>query len=132
VTASVAPLDVLYVGMLPPHPGGSAISWAQILAGLAGQGHAIRALAPITANELRAGDAFAVARPELEVHRYVVPHHYTGPNVPASREYRASGAEQIESHAALLVRQRRPDVVISGRETFALHVPALARRHRLP
>lgn len=129
---SAVPLDVLYVGMLPPHPGGSAISWAQILAGLAGQGHAVRALAPITAHELRAGDAFALARPELEVHRYVVPHHYTGPNVPASPAYRASEAEQIESRAALLVGQRRPDVVISGRETFALHVPALARRHRLP
>ena len=100
---SAVPLDVLYVGMLPPHPGGSAISWAQILAGLAGQGHAVRALAPITAHELRAGDAFALARPELEVHRYVVPHHYTGPNVPASPAYRASEAEQIESRAALLV-----------------------------
>ena len=130
--AAVAPLDVLYVGMLPPHPGGSAISWAQILAGLARQGHRVRALAPITLPELRAGDGFAIARPELEVHRYVVPHHYTGPNVPASREYRAGEAEQIEARGGLLVRQRRPDVVISGRETFALHVPALAREHRLP
>jgi glycosyltransferase involved in cell wall biosynthesis len=132
VRRSAESLDVLYVGMLPPHPGGSAISWAQILACLSAQGHAVRALAPITEREQVAGDAFAVARPELEVHRYVVPHHYTGPNMPASPAYQAREAEQIESRGTLLLRQRRPDVVISGRETFALHVPALARKHRLP
>jgi glycosyltransferase involved in cell wall biosynthesis len=125
-------LDILYVGMLPPHPGGSGISWSQVLRGLAGNGHRVRTLAPITQAALDAGDDFAAAHPELEVARFVVPHFYTGPNVPATAEYRALERMQIEEKMTAEIARRRPDVVISGRETFALHVPGLARRHALP
>jgi phosphatidylinositol alpha 1,6-mannosyltransferase len=126
------PLDVLYVGMLPPHPGGSGISWSQVLRGLAGGGHTVRTLAPITQAALDAGDGFATAHPELDVTRFLVPHFYTGPNVPASAEYRALERVQIEERMTAAIAGRRPDVVISGRETFGLHVPELARRHGLP
>jgi glycosyltransferase involved in cell wall biosynthesis len=129
---SVRPLDILYVGMLPPHPGGSGISWSQVLGGLARLGHAVRALSPITRAALDGGDAFADAHPELAVTRFLVPHFYTGPNVPASPEYRALEREQIESKMGALIEERRPDVVVSGRETFAMHVPDLAERHSLP
>jgi len=36
-------LSVLYVGGLPPHPGGAAISAAGLLTGLAALGHTVRA-----------------------------------------------------------------------------------------
>jgi len=39
------PLNILYVGTLPPHPGGSAISGYQLLGCLARLGHAVRSLA---------------------------------------------------------------------------------------
>jgi glycosyltransferase involved in cell wall biosynthesis len=125
-------LDLLYVGMLPPHPGGSGISWSQVLGGLAAGGHKVRALAPITLAALDEGDAFAAAHPELNVTRFLVPHFYTGPNVPASAEYRALEHVQIEAKMGALIEARRPDVVVSGRETFALHVPGLAARRSLP
>jgi glycosyltransferase involved in cell wall biosynthesis len=118
--------------MLPPHPGGSGISWAQVLRGLVAQGHAVRTLAPITRATLDAGDDFAIAHPELEVVRFVVPHFYTGPNVPATAEYRALERVQIAEKMTAAISCRRPDVVISGRETFGLHVPELARRHGMP
>lgn len=126
------PLDVLYVGMLPPHPGGSGISWSQVLRGLVGCGHSVRTVAPITQAALDAGDDFAAAHPELEVTRFLVPHFYTGPNVPASAEYRALERVQIAERMTAAITRRRPDVVISGRETFGLHVPELARRHGVP
>ena len=41
-------LNILFVGVLPPHPGWAAISCVQLLDGLADIGHRVRALAPIT------------------------------------------------------------------------------------
>ena len=43
-TAGQPELDVVYVGTLPPHPGGSAISGFQIIAGLARNGIRVRAV----------------------------------------------------------------------------------------
>ena len=40
------PLDILYVGTLPPHPGGSAILAGQVLEGFVGAGHTVRAISP--------------------------------------------------------------------------------------
>ena len=50
------PPRVLYVGTLPPHQGGSALTNLQVVDGLAALGHRIDAIAPITENLLRAGD----------------------------------------------------------------------------
>ncbi len=124
--------DLLYVGMLPPHPGGSGISWGQLLRGLAARGHRIRAVAPITAQSLAAGDVFARAHPELELHRFLVPHYYTGPNVPAADDYLELERSCLEELLPRLFAAKRPDLVIIGRESFGLHVPALAVEHRIP
>jgi len=129
---TVRRLDILYVGMLPPHPGGSAISWFQVLGGFTRRGHAVRAVAPITEAALRGGDEFATSHPEIEVTRFLVPHFYTGPNVPASEAYRSLERRQIEAALGRLIAERRPDVIVVGRETFALHVPDVARRHGVP
>lgn len=118
--------------MLPPHPGGSGISWAQLLRGFAGRGHKVRSLAPITAEALGAGDRFAFEHPELDVHRFVVPHHYTGPNVPAGDEYLDLESREIRTRFPVLIAEERPDILIVGRETFGLHVPALAVAHGIP
>jgi 1,2-diacylglycerol 3-alpha-glucosyltransferase len=126
------PLDVLYVGTLPPHRGGSAIAMAQVLSGLAGRGHRIRAVAPITAEQLREGDRFAERAPELTVRRFVLPYLDGAPDVPPSDEYRELKRGKIAELMAQLIAERRPDVVIAGRESFVSYVPDVAQPHGLP
>lgn len=125
-------LDLLYVGMLPPHPGGSGLSWAQLLSGFASRQHRVRSLAPITEVHQQRGDSFAAAHPELGVERFTVPHYYTGPNIPASDEYIAHEGFCIREQLSKMIRLRRPDLLIIGRETFAHHVPDIAIAHGIP
>lgn len=125
-------LSILYVGMLPPHPGGSGISWAQLLAGFAARGCRVRSLAPITADALDGGDAFAASHRQIGVHRFVVPHPYTGPNVPASDDYLELERREIGHRMPLLIEEELPDLIISGRESFGLHVPDIAAKHHIP
>ena len=79
------PLDILYVGMLRPHRGGSAVVNTMVLRGLAGRGHRVRAIAP-TARANGEGNPFASCCPELDVTSYTLP--YTGTvYTPPSDEY---------------------------------------------
>src|ERR1700674_4427365 len=66
-------LDVLFIGSLPPHNGGSAIVDYQLVVGLARVGHQIRALAPATREVVDHGDEFASTHREVEVHRFQLP-----------------------------------------------------------
>jgi glycosyltransferase involved in cell wall biosynthesis len=128
----MAGFNILFVGMLPPHPGGSGISWAQLLGGFASRGHRVRSLAPITAKALAAGDVFAGSHPEIGVKRFVVPHYYTGPNVPASDEYLNLERQEIHQRLPAMIAEERPDILIVGRESFGLHVPEVANAHKIP
>ena len=66
------PLDLLYVGTLPPHEGGSARVAAQLLPLWADAGHRVRALGPWPEN--RPGpDAFALSAPRVGLTRYGIP-----------------------------------------------------------
>ena len=76
-------LDILYVGTLPPHQGGSAISAAQLLGAFSRRGHTVRALAPATAAQLENGDPFAAQEPGIAVKRFPVPYAYTTAYRPA-------------------------------------------------
>lgn len=125
-------LSVLYVGTLPPHRGGSTVSCSQLMVGLARLGHVVRAIGPITAEALEAGDHFALAVPELQVWRYTVPYFYVGPTTPPPDDYRRAEGEQIAQLFTRLVAASRPDVVVAGRESFAWYVPRLAAMHGLP
>lgn len=124
-------LQILYVGTLPPHPGGSAISAAGLLTGLAGREHGIRAIAPITADALDGGRAVPDV-PALGIHWYEVPHFQTSPHVPTTGAYLDLEREGIVALFERLVAADRPDVVLAGRESFALVVPDLARAEGLP
>ena len=116
-------LDVLFVGVLPPHPGGGAISAGEIVAGLARRGHRIRALAPITPEATRRGDDFAERHPDIAVTRYHLPFFHTDPGTPTHAEYRRLERDHIEREATALLAERRPDLIFVGRET---HAPPLA------
>jgi glycosyltransferase involved in cell wall biosynthesis len=128
----VKPLDLLFVGLLPPHPGGAAISAGQILTGLARRGHVIRAVAPITEDAARDGDSFARRHPALEIIRFTVPYFYVSPQTPAPEEYWRREEGEVERLLPALLRARRPDLIFVGRETYAACVAAIAARWRLP
>jgi glycosyltransferase involved in cell wall biosynthesis len=125
-------LDISYIGTLPPHHGGSAVMSAQLLDGLAQRGHMIRSIAPITAPVAERGDLFAARAAWANVHRYIVPYFETSPDVAADDSYGRVEFEQVEKLFEEAVSARRPDVVISGRESFAFTVSELACRHGLP
>jgi len=125
-------LNILYVGTLPPHPGGSAISSSLILLGLAQRGHAVRTLAPITAEALRSGDTFAAEHPGITTSRFLVPYFETAPNIPPPDDYRKLEREQIHKTLAALIESEPADIVFIGRETFAWHVPDVAIKYSIP
>jgi len=126
-----APLNLVYVGTWPPHPGGSAISASQLMLGLVATGSRVRALAPITPDAAPSDDGGA-ARPGLAVQRFEVPYFETSPNVPAPAAYRRQEGEQVRSMLTALIERERPDAVVIGRETFAWHVPDVAARFGVP
>jgi len=122
-------LNILYVGNLPPFPGGAAISCGQILAGLATRGHGVRALAPITAATL--AHAGPPGLKHVQTIRYLVPHFYVGPHVPPSDEYRRVERAELQALLPPLLEQDPPDVILLGRESFAQDVPEIVGR-RVP
>jgi glycosyltransferase involved in cell wall biosynthesis len=125
-------VNILYVGTLPPHPGGSAIVAYQLLDGLARRGHRIDAIAPATPEAIAAGDPFAASHPEIRVNRFLIPFFENSPDLPAAHDYRTAEAEAIRAAWHRTLAETRPAIVIVGRETFAWHVPDLARAAALP
>jgi glycosyltransferase involved in cell wall biosynthesis len=125
-------LDILYVGTLPPHPGGSAVMSVQLLEGLARRGHNVRSIAPITADVLAQAGGFAEPAGLTDVRRYLVPSFAIDPKISPDPAYRDAELEQIAALSDEAVAARRPDVVISGRESFGPGVWELAARHGIP
>ena len=127
-----AALDILYVGTLPPHQGGSAISAAQLLGAFSERGHTLRALAPATENEIASGDPFAARHPCIAVQRFPVPAPYTTAYRPADADYQRAESDGICHLLPAMLKERRPDVLLIGRESFMRHVPSIAAAHSLP
>ena len=125
-------LNILYVGTLPPHPGGSAILGSHLLVGLDTLGHAVRALAPITTKAIQSGDVFALNNGNVAVMRFLMPFFESSPNIPPPDDYRRLEREQIQEGCSRLIARERPDLIIIGQETFAWHVPDIARTHSIP
>lgn len=103
-----------------------------LLDGFLQAGHDVHAIAPITSEDLEQGDVFAQENPYLRLQRYIVPHHFTGPNIPAPPEYVQLEKREITRLLEERIKSERPDVLIIGRESFARHVPDIARRHGVP
>lgn len=120
---------ILYVGTLPPHTGGSAISCAQILLGIVETGFSVTAICPITIASMGEVDRFAAEHPELRVLRYPITEFI---NEPASPQQRKEEEDQVGGLFRETVGRFRPDLVVVGRESFSRCVPALAREYDLP
>jgi glycosyltransferase involved in cell wall biosynthesis len=130
--ASLDRLDILYVGTLPPQPGGAAVVGAQLLQRLAARGHAVRALAPISSATAPARADLAASLPAVGVTWFPVPRFENAPDVPPDDDFAQAERAQIVAKLPNLIGERRPDVVVIGRESFVRHVPAVARQHQVP
>ena len=125
-------MRVLWIGPVPPHPGGSAISLGEIASEVAKAGNQIRAIAPITKETEEAGDRFAAFHPELEIERYLIPEYDVAP-------YRQNRSDLVQAEGSALralfpaaVRSFRPELVVAGRESVSRSIISLARAHGLP
>lgn len=126
-------LRILFIGMLPPRPGGAAVSLGQIITGIAREGHEVCAVAPITAGALVAeGDWFASARPELRVYRYLLPAYYVEAYKPLPADVAEIQSKQVKRLAADLCASFRPNVLIAGHEIFGSLTRDVAREAGLP
>ena len=111
-------LDILFIGTLPPHPGGSSIVSDYLLPGLAGLGHRVRALAPITDWARAQREGLLFQHPKIAATWYRVPHFSSSKtNGSTDAEYLAAEREAIAAIFPRLLAERRPDVVIVGRES---------------
>jgi glycosyltransferase involved in cell wall biosynthesis len=125
-------LNLLFVGTLPPRLGGAAIANSQLLNGCSALGHIVRALAPIPDEALHSPDTFAIDSPRLSVTRYRIPAFENSPDVPASEHHRQLEGQQIQTMLPALIAEKRPDIIIIGREAFAWYVPDLAKAYNIP
>jgi glycosyltransferase involved in cell wall biosynthesis len=129
-------LTILYVGRLPPHPGGDAIVTAACLSGLAAHGHRVCALVPMTTATPVSAVASRRRHPRLRVEPYPVPFWFTARDmVFGDRDYREYTRAQGAALAAMvpgLVREEQPDLIVAGHEHLACHVAALARAAGVP
>jgi glycosyltransferase involved in cell wall biosynthesis len=125
------PLDLVFVGRLPPHAGGSAISCWQLLCGLAASGVRVRSLAYRRRSD-DASDEFAKRHPQLGVHRFTLPPDYPRPYVVPTPQQRRALGSALEPALEQLISERLPRMLLVGAESYAEHVCAIAERYHLP
>lgn len=125
-------MNLLYIGTLPPHPGGSAVSCGLLLTSLTRLGHRIRALGPMTAAARGESDRFALGHPDIEVHRFTVPYFEVDTTRVPSAAHQRDEEEQIVEHLDRLMDLEAPDLVLLGRETLAWIATRLAVRRAVP
>lgn len=130
--APIRPLDILYIGVLPPHQGGSAVSISQLLLGIVKSGHTIRAIAAIREDALKQGDWFAAEHPALSLRRYAIPFDHTATWTPLPPEVDQHECDSIRTLFREAIAERRPDVVFLGREASSIHAMPAAREFGLP
>jgi glycosyltransferase involved in cell wall biosynthesis len=129
---SLDKLDILYVGTLPPQPGGAAVVGAQLLPRLAARGHTVRALAPISPAAYPARADFAANLSAVCVTWFPVPRFENAPDAPPDDTFAQAERTGIMTDLPSMIRANRPDAVVIGRESFVRHVPAIARAYEVP
>jgi glycosyltransferase involved in cell wall biosynthesis len=126
-------LRALFLGPVPPRPGGGSISRGQIIAGLAEAGWEIAVVAPITAEAFhRDGDSYAAQHPRLRVYRYLVPNFHLESEKRAPLDLCAAEAEQVPRLLHQLISSFEPEILIAGIETCGDAIRALAQEYNLP
>lgn len=122
-------MNIVFVGTLPPHPGGSAVMNWQLLRGLTRRGHRCRALAPITGDAGRNNGAEKCAG--VEIVRFPVPYFAVSTERYAD-SYLAAEHVEVAPRLERLLEGERPDIMVIGRESFLFHTMETAAAHALP
>jgi len=125
-------IRAICLGPIPPIQAGGHISRGQIFAGMAAAGHEICAVAPISEDALKSGDWFAAQNPELRVIRYWLPDLSVEVRQPTVPDVDALESDRVEHLVMELTHSFRPNILISGRESFARITHKLATKLALP
>jgi hypothetical protein len=100
-------MDILYVGTLLPHEGGSGITSSLLLKGLVKLGHGVRAVAPIVAGAASREAPMRSWCPEIEVQRYHVPCYATDEvHTPVQPAYRDEERRQVRTLLLRLSKEK--------------------------
>lgn len=121
---------VLYLGVLPPHPGGAAMWAGGLIPRLSARGHEIAAIAPIP--EGVAHDDSRLGEAGVVVQRYGVPYFDTDPFANTDRAFYERQTRDLLDRASPLIRSGWAEAVLIGHETFIPSIPDLARRAGIP
>jgi L-malate glycosyltransferase len=128
------PIDILYVGCVAPmQRGGSGVLAVELLSGLTGLGHRVRTLAALPPDSASDFRRFVEDHPAIQATGFPVPVR-SSDMVEGSRSPLYRRAEDAAVRAALphLMEERRPHVILIGRESAVGAIPRVARRHRVP
>ncbi|HEX5002392.1 MAG TPA: glycosyltransferase family 4 protein [Bacteroidia bacterium] len=123
-------MNILYIGTLHPHPGGSAISGSQIVTHLAKRDHKVFAIAPITDTDAANLSHFNSLIPKTTIFRYTVPYYNTSTHSQFSHEYSNKERNSILSILPSVLIKCDPDIIMLGRETFIWDIPKAVKNHK--
>jgi glycosyltransferase involved in cell wall biosynthesis len=121
---------VLYLGLVPPHPGGSAIWASELIPQLRARGHEIIAVAPVP-DGVRHDDA-ELERANVVVEHYPVPYFDTDPFANADRSFYERQTRYLLDLARRHMESGWAECLLIGNETFIPGFPDLARRAGIP
>jgi glycosyltransferase involved in cell wall biosynthesis len=124
----VAPLRILALASMPPHPGGSAVCNAQLFEAFAAMGHDVRVLAAIAPEAAETDGHVAGVR----ITRFELPSFETSLDSPMPSAFRRVQTRRAHAGLASLIEAERPDVLVVGREPFAPLAVRLATTERIP
>ena len=132
VSLVVRPINIIYIGRLPPHGGGATLSCSQILSGLVARGHVVRAVAPAPAETAGDPHPFTIQQPKIRVHQYPMPYTEVDATAPAPESYRDRQRQSVQETLRKLVAQEPADVLLVGYESMLWGVPEAAEALRIP
>ncbi|HZS34797.1 MAG TPA: glycosyltransferase [Methylomirabilota bacterium] len=113
--------------------GGSGTLGTELVSGLAGAGHRVRVLTSVPAGSPALRDRFETEHPGIETWWFSIP-IASSDLLDGSRNpgYRAAEDGAIRAEFPRMLAERRPDVIMIGRESVVAEVPPIARRHGIP
>jgi glycosyltransferase involved in cell wall biosynthesis len=128
---SSPPLDILYLGALPPDPQSLAIVGAQLVAGLVARGHRIRAVSRVRCSSPGWDDSASTLPPEVRVTRLAVAPSSTPLAQAREHDWREVNT-RIRAAADAEIAAGRPDVLLANGTSLGGVLSALATAHGLP
>ena len=125
-------MRILWIGRLPPHPGGSGISLSEIVSEVTKAGNQTRVIAPITEETKAAGEQFAASHTGLEIERYLMPEYDVAPYRQNRNKLVQAEGSSLKTLFPAAVRSFRPELVMAGHESVSETIVSMSQAHGLP